>query len=68
MTYKLTIGSDVLFDAAEAQQLARHLVEKFPPHGDFPSPNLHNAGFAIVLPGGRRLQGLEAGRWIRQNR
>jgi hypothetical protein len=68
MTYTLTLGSEVLFESVEARLLAQHLVEQFPPEGDFPSPNPHNAGFAIVLPSGERLQGLRAGRWVRQNR
>ena len=67
MTYKLTIGTEVLFEADEPKKLADHLIEQFPPHGDFPSPNLHNGGFAIVLPEGDRLQGLQAERWVRQN-
>lgn len=67
MTYKLTLGKDVLFEAAAPQELAQHLVENFPPAGDFPSPNPHNTGFAIVLPNGERLQSLKAERWVRQN-
>jgi hypothetical protein len=68
MTFKLTVGSEVLFEAVQGRELAQHLIAKFPPNGDFPSPNLHNAGFAIVLPSGDRLQGLRAERWVRQNR
>lgn len=68
MTYKLTFGLELLFEAGEAKELADHLADKFPPHGDFPSPNPHNAGFAIVLPNGDRLQELRAARWVRQNR
>jgi hypothetical protein len=64
-TYKLTLGKEVLFESETAMGLAAHLKENFPPNGDFPSVNLHNAGFAIVLPNGDRLQGLRAGRWVR---
>lgn len=64
-TYKLTLGQEVLFESETAMELAVHLVENFPPNGDFPSINLHNAGFAVVLPNGDRLQGLRAGRWVR---
>ena len=66
--YRLTVGTKVLFEADDPKELAGHLVQEFPPHGDFPSPNPHNAGFAIVLPNGDRLQGLPAERWVRQNR
>lgn len=64
-TYKLTLGHEILFECETATELAAHLVEKFPPQGDFPPINMHNAGFAIVLPDGVRLQGLRAGRWVR---
>ncbi|WP_155888106.1 hypothetical protein [Cupriavidus sp. WS] len=66
--FKLTLGKKVLFEANEPKELAHHLVKQFPPNGDFPSPNPHNAGFAIILPNGDRLQGLRAERWVRQNR
>lgn len=68
MTYRLTLGKDVLFESTAPLELVQHLVDKFPPEGDFPSPNPHNAGFAIVLPTGDRLQGLRAERWVRQAR
>ncbi|MBF5008728.1 hypothetical protein [Burkholderia pseudomultivorans] len=64
-TYKLTLGKEILFECGTAMELAAHLVDKFPPEGDFPAFNMHNAGFAIVLPSGDRLQGLRAGRWVR---
>jgi hypothetical protein len=63
--YKLTLGKEVLFECGTATELAAHLVETFPPGGDFPPSNMHNAGFAIVLPNGDRLQGIRAGRWVR---
>lgn len=47
-TYKLTLGQQVLFESETATELAAHTVEKFPPNGDFPPFNMHNAGFAIA--------------------
>jgi hypothetical protein len=66
-TYKLTLGSVVKFESKTPEELALHLVETFPPDGAFPSPNALNSGFAIVLPDGKRLQGLFAMRWIAQH-
>ncbi len=68
LNYKLTQGTEVLFLSEEPEDLARHVVEAFPPEGAFPSPNSLNAGFAIVLPDGSRLQGQQAVRWITQHR
>ena len=67
-TYRLTLGSEVKFEAQTAGELAQHLVVAFPPAGAFPSPNALNSGFAIVLPDDKRLQGLQAMRWIAQHR
>jgi len=67
MTYKLTIETSVLFESEDAHALAYHLIEEFPPFGAFPSPNL-TTGFAVVLPDGSRLQGLQARRWVEKNR
>lgn len=64
--YQLNLGNEVLFQSDIPEDVARHVVKEFPPHGAFPSPNPVNSGFAIVLPGGTRLQGLRAEKWIKQ--
>lgn len=66
--YKLTRGSEVIFQAENTVEVVRRLIEIFPPDGAFPSPNSLNDGFAIVLPEGKRLQGLLAARWIAQHK
>ncbi len=65
--HKLTFGNEVIFETPSEAELVLHLRQKFPPSGDFPTPNLLNAGFAIVTGEGERLQGLQASRWIRQH-
>ena len=66
--FQLTLGREVKFETWEPADLVRHLMELFPPDGAFPSPNPLNGGFAIVLPDGNRLQGLQADRWRADNK
>ena len=63
--YQLTFGASVVFESDSAEDLALHVVERFAPEGEFPSPNPLIAGWALVCDG-VRLQGLRARRWLGQ--